>query len=65
MFHWFSITSPFNVRSYSKITLKELEDQGRVPKYFHLYDHIDMKEEHLKNKTDWWKKMSQTTGNVQ
>ena len=40
------------------ITLKELEDQWLVPKNFHLFDRVDMKEYQLKHKTDWWKRMS-------
>ena len=47
--------------SYPTVTLKELEDEGLVPKNFYLFDRVDMKEYHLKHKTDWWKKMSETT----
>jgi hypothetical protein len=39
-------------------TSEELIKQGKLDPYFHLKDHIDMKEEQLKNKTDWWSKMS-------
>ena len=46
--------------SYPTVTLKELEDEGLVPKNFHLFDRVDMKEYQLKNKTDWWKRMSET-----
>jgi hypothetical protein len=46
--------------SYPTITMKELEDEGLVPKNFHLFDRVDMKEYHLKHKTNWWKKMSTT-----
>lgn len=46
--------------SYPTKTLKELEDEGVVPKNFHLFDRIDMKEYQLQTKTDWWKKMSTT-----
>jgi hypothetical protein len=46
--------------SYPTKTLKELEDGGVVPKNFHLFDRVDMKEYHLKHKTDWWKRMSTT-----
>lgn len=46
--------------SYPIKTLKELEDEGLVPKNFHLFDRVDMKEYNLKHKTDWWKKMSTT-----
>jgi len=42
--------------SYPTKTLKELEDEGLVPKNFHLFDRVDMKEYQLKHKTDWWKK---------
>ena len=33
------------------------DDYGRGD-YEHLKDHIDIKEDQLKNKTDWWKRMS-------
>lgn len=46
--------------SYPTITLKELEDEGLLPKNFHLFDRVDMKEYQLKHKTYWWKKMSTT-----
>ena len=46
--------------SYPTITMKELEDEGLVPKNFHLFDRVDMKEYQLKHKTDWWKRMSTT-----
>ena len=46
--------------SYPTKTLKELEDEGLVPKNFHLFDRVGMKEYQLKHKTDWWKKMSTT-----
>jgi hypothetical protein len=39
--------------SYPTITLKELEDEGLVPKNFHLFDRVDMKEYQLQTKTDW------------
>ena len=45
--------------SYPTKTLKELEDEGVVPKNFHLFDRVDMKEYQLKHKTDWWKRMSE------
>ena len=47
--------------SYPTITLKELEDEGLVPKNFHLFDRVNMKEYQLKHKTHWWKRMSETT----
>ena len=46
--------------SYPTVTLEELEDEGVVPKNFHLFDRVDMKEYHLKHKTHWWKRMSTT-----
>lgn len=46
--------------SYPTKTLKEIEDEGLVPKNFHLFDRVDMKEYQLKHKTDWWKKMITT-----
>jgi hypothetical protein len=46
--------------SYPTKTLKELENEGLVPKNFHLFDRVDMKEYQLKHKTDWWKRMSTT-----
>ena len=47
--------------SYPTKTLKELEDEGLIPKNFHLFDRVDMKEDQLKHKTHWWKRMSETT----
>lgn len=35
---------------YGSVTLKELEDKGLVPKNFHLFDHIEMKEFNTKIK---------------
>ena len=29
---------------HGSVTLQELEDQGLVPKDFHLFDHVEMKE---------------------
>lgn len=46
------------LRNKYQITGEELIKQGKLDPYFHLKDHIDMKEEQLKNKTDWWKRMS-------
>tara|TARA_R110002153_G_scaffold215797_1_gene368408 strand:+ start:66 stop:251 length:186 start_codon:yes stop_codon:yes gene_type:complete len=46
--------------SHPTKTLKELEDEGVVPKNFHLFDRVDMKVYQLNHKTDWWKKMSTT-----
>ena len=34
--------------AHGSITLKELEDQGLVPKDFHLFDGVEMKEWHAK-----------------
>lgn len=47
--------------SHPTITLKELEEVGGVPENFHLFDRVDMKEYQLKTKTDWWKRMGETT----
>ena len=47
--------------SYPTVTLEELEDEGLVPKNFHLFDRVDMKEYQLQTKTDWWSRMSETT----
>ena len=47
--------------SIPTITLKELEDKWLVPKNYHLFDRVDMKEYQLQTKTDWWKKMKETT----
>jgi hypothetical protein len=41
--------------SYPTITLKELEDEGLVPKNFHLSDSIDMKEYQLQTKNGFLK----------
>ena len=38
--------------SYPTVTLKELEDEGLIPKNLHLSDSIDMKEYQLQTKTD-------------
>ncbi len=46
--------------SYPTVTLKELEDEGVVPKNFHLFDRVYIKEYQLKHKTNWWKRMSET-----
>lgn len=47
--------------SYPTKTLKELEDEGLIPKNFHLFDRVDMKEYNLKHKTNWWSRISETT----
>lgn len=47
--------------SQPTITLKELEDKWLVPENYHLFDRVDMKEYQLQTKTDWWKKMKETT----
>ena len=47
--------------SQPTITLKELEDKWLVPENYHLFDRVDMKEYQLQTKTDWWKKMMETT----
>jgi hypothetical protein len=39
--------------SYPTKTLKELEDEGLVPKNYHLSDSIDMKEYQLQTKSNW------------
>jgi hypothetical protein len=44
---------------FPPITLKKLQDDGLLPKNFHLFDSVDMKEYELKTKTHWWKKMSE------
>ena len=43
---------------YGSVTLKELADKGLVPKNFHLFDYVEMKEYQKKFQTDWWKRMS-------
>ena len=43
--------------SYPNVTLEEFEDEGLVPKNFHLFDRVDMKEYQLNHKTDWWEKL--------
>ena len=47
--------------SIPTITLKELEDKWLVPENYNLFDRVDMKEYQLQIKTDWWKKMKETT----
>lgn len=43
--------------SFPTITVDELMKKGILPKGFHLFDHIEMKEFHLQYKTDWWSRM--------
>jgi hypothetical protein len=43
---------------FGTVTLKELEEKGLVPRNFHLFDNVDMKEYQLKHKTDYWIRMS-------
>ena len=45
--------------SYPTKTLKELSDEGRVPEYFHLFDHVEMKEWQAKQPgyKEWEKKI--------
>ena len=35
----------------------EIEGKEYIPYDIALKDHVTIKEEQLKNKTDWWKKM--------
>ena len=44
--------------SIPTITIKELQDQGRVPKYFHLFDLVEMEEYQKQHQTYWWRRMS-------
>ena len=44
-----------------KISLLEMERRKMIKENFHLNDSIDMKEYQLQTKTDWWKRMSETT----
>jgi len=48
------------IRGKYLVTSEQLIKEGKLDPYFHLKDHIDMKEEQLENKTDWWSRMSQT-----
>ena len=52
----FSIKKRYDITKYTT----RLEDEGLIPKNFHLFDRVDMKEYQLKHKTNWWKKMSTT-----
>tara|TARA_Y100000589_G_scaffold327052_1_gene368113 strand:+ start:1943 stop:2125 length:183 start_codon:yes stop_codon:yes gene_type:complete len=47
------------VRDKNTITLKEMEDKGLVPKNFHLYDTIEMKEynKQFDGYKEWLKKI--------
>jgi len=47
------------------ITLEELENTGQVPKNFHLFDSIDMKEYQKQFQTDWWKRMGSANPLIQ
>ena len=47
------------IRNKYTTTLKELEDEGLVPKDFHLFDHVEMKEYQAKQPgyKEWEKKI--------
>jgi len=47
------------IRNKYTTTLKELEDEGLVPKDFHLFDHVEMKEYQAKQSgyKEWEKKI--------
>lgn len=49
------------IRNKYTTTLKELEDEGLVPKDFHLFDHVEMKEYQAKQSgyKEWEKKIRQ------
>jgi hypothetical protein len=49
-----------SIRRRYEVTGSQLIQEGKLDPYYHLKDHIDVKEEQLKNKTDWWKKMITT-----
>lgn len=45
--------------SHPSLTMKECYERGLLPYNLHLYDFVEMKELHLREKTDWWKRMSE------
>ena len=49
------------IRNKYTTTLKELEDEGLVPKDFHLFDHVEMKEYQAKQSgyKEWEKGLKQ------
>ena len=48
------------LRNQYSVKSEDLIKQGKLDPYFHLRDLIDVKEEQLRNKTDWWSRMSET-----
>lgn len=48
------------IREKYLVTPEQLIKEGKLNPYFHLQDSIDIKEEQLENKTDWWSRLSQT-----
>ena len=45
------------IRKKYDVTGEQLINEGKLDPYYHLQDWVDIKEEQLKNKTDWWEKM--------
>ena len=45
------------IRKKYQVTGEQLIKEGKLNPYYHLQDWVDIKEEQLKNKTDWWDKM--------
>lgn len=45
------------IRKKYQVTGEQLVNEGKLDPYYHLQDWVDIKEEQLKNKTDWWEKI--------
>ena len=42
---------------YQRVTGGQLIHEGKHNPYEHLKDWVDIKEQHINNKTDWWERM--------
>jgi len=46
------------IRKKYQVTGEQLIKEGKIYPHYHLQDWVDIKEEQLKTKTDWWERMS-------
>ena len=46
------------IRGKYQVNGHQLIKEGRLDPYYHLQDWVDIKEEQLKNQTDWWERMN-------
>ena len=46
------------IRKKYQVTGEQLIKEGKINPNYHLQDWVDIKEEQLKTKTDWWERMS-------